>query len=279
MFRRETQARYRTGPGKLIAFGDFVSQNTMDRIQDTEKKWMGHLCLDAIVNEGLCEESDIQAFFLPRLALQLSIPASAYMSLSENRLGFELKLNKKPREPFVSVFASNAITVWRIGTKRMLSELLHLIKDQLELGQIKSPLDEKQPSYVNLLARVLDAVYPTRQLQLNVLTYPQAAHMIVKRRLVGAGLLPSGLNEDTLSRMKIDSSFVISIVDTLLIRLELAHRYLFEVQVPDNVKWIVGWTIDKYVKREDFFGFPGQDANSFGYSSDGSVWHKGHRSR
>ena len=205
-----------------------------------EKKWMAYLCKDAIRNLGIVQEADMASFFLPKFTLLPPRLPTTFVVVAENRLSFELPLTQPSLQNWVMLYSSASVSGARLGLKQLQLDILDQTRNQVLLWT-RPEESQQQQSFLNVLAKLLDAIYPTHQLPTAVLGYPLSAPTIIRKRLETLGLYAAPKGEDPQAdASKFDANFVLRIVDQIRLRHESAHRFSFEITVPERVVWIAG---------------------------------------
>ncbi|KAJ3300337.1 hypothetical protein HK104_001755 [Borealophlyctis nickersoniae] len=279
--RKDMRMLFQAGPGMICRFGDTIGDSTLEALQAFEKNNWARLCRDGI-QWGLVGADDIPTYFLRKIYLVAPRVRTGF-KISANRLEMTLGADTKdlfadmqnppPTPPeWECAYATAGPWLNRLMARPTVCELVLRTLAQLE-SQVSSPVADEL-SYVHLLARVIDAVHPTHQLQASVLAYPLSGVSILKRRLISLGynVGPGGEESTTL-----DAKTAVSIVKEISMRLETEHRFYFEFSAPDKTPWRVGFVSAKYMLEDDHNGYPGQDEFSVGFSHDGTVHWNGKR--
>ncbi|KAJ1529091.1 hypothetical protein HK096_009295, partial [Nowakowskiella sp. JEL0078] len=191
------------------------------------------------------------------------------------------------------VYATDGLWVGRLLSKPTILLFLKRTKSQIENHSVESGF-----SYVQILARLIDAVHPSHQLQATVLSYPLSASQIIRRRLLllgydiewketkqvmpatgVAGILNavSSIVDDALAgnTSTIDLKTALNIVAALIARLETEFRFYFEFASPDRCNWRVGLAVYRSIVFQDHDKYPGHNTESFGFASDGKIFWNG----
>jgi hypothetical protein len=157
---------------------------------------------------------------------------------------------------------------------RLLSKsLIRSLIDETFFNLKKKDVTQKDIdfNYVPILARLVDLIHPTHQLQATVLAYPLFATNILKRRLVSLGY-ELGNQEDG---FQVDYKFSLDLVRQLQRKAERDMRAYYEFSVPVKAEWIVGLISSTKVSISTQVGYAGQDSYGFGFGSNGSIYMRG----
>lgn len=188
------------------------------------------------------------------------------MEISEPRQAF-------PNQKWASVYASEGVWAFRLFSKPLVRDIVLQIYTQLR----RNADTQDQYSYVHSLARIIDLVHPSQKIQTAVMAYPINAVPTLRKRLANLGynIGPSG--EES---MYLDASMAIDYVKQINKRLDKEHRFYFEFAVQHRISWRVGFTMRTTgYDADDQTMYPGEDYESLGIASDGSVFYNGKETR
>ncbi|KAJ3197485.1 hypothetical protein HK101_003183 [Irineochytrium annulatum] len=237
--KRELRQLFQSG------LGDLVSDAAIEGLLLFQKINMVRLCKDAI-QWGLCDEDDVAG-----------------------RLEFGIQpVDGKPlKESWHCVYGNQGPWAARLVGRGMMTAMV-----TQSLEQLYEVRDTDNFSFVNAIARLLDLVHPTHQLQANVLAYPLHASSVLKRRLLALRYDIAPLTED---HGVIDQKSAVMIVKQMVLRLRREQEFYYEFSYPNNFPWRIGYTMASKATFGDNLRYPGQDEISFGFGSDGKVFHRG----
>ncbi|KAJ3412016.1 hypothetical protein HDV05_001397 [Chytridiales sp. JEL 0842] len=257
--RKELRSLFQSG------MGDLVSEASLEGLQLFEKTNSIRLCKEAI-RWQICELDDIASYFSRRASLLAPQPA-APVSVNTNRLEFSVADKVPPNSSWGCVYATQGAWNLRLLSKPMVLNML-----QQTLDRLRFETNADKVSYVCTLARILDLAHPSHQLQSSVLAFPLNANYILKRRLVALGYDISPAAEDNSS---IDEKFSIDILKQIIWKLHGEQRFYFELTAPEKAVWRAGFVTTANYKESEYSHYPGEDDQSFGFGSDGSIYYKG----
>ncbi|RKO94582.1 hypothetical protein BDK51DRAFT_15469, partial [Blyttiomyces helicus] len=279
--KKEMQLLFQAGPGMLCRFGDMIADSTLESLEAFERNNWARLCRDGI-NWGLCNSDDIPLYFNRKIYLVAPrVPARA--TVHPNRLELHLPHQSRsdpfpeatpppvlPPQEWACAYSTAGPWSARLMARPMIKNIVAQTFAQLRLNA--DAADAAALSYVQILARLVDAIHPSHQLQATVLAHPLYGPSILRRRLVALGYdVGPGGEESNL----IDGRLAVDIVKQLNKRLEKEHRFYLEFSTPDNAAWRAGFSVSNSTDQNDHTRYPGQDEFSFGFGSDGSVLYNG----
>jgi hypothetical protein len=189
------------------------------------------------------------------------------MKLAANRLDVQLVIDDADQDSWHCIYATAG--AWTVKTYAK-----PLIKDIVSqsLESLKQNANDEY-SYIHLIARTLDLVHPTHQLQAQVLAYPLYGSQILRKRLVARAYYVAKANDDV--SYIVDAKTAIDVFKQIEKRLEKELRTYFEFIVPYKSYWRVGLALgNKYVSHE-YIGYPGENKISFGFDYTGKILHDG----
>lgn len=270
--KRDMRTLFQTGPSVVCKFGDMIADASAEGIHLFEKANTSRLCKDAI-KSGLCEEDDIPGFFAKKILL-LPPRLQSHAILSMNRLETHLSMTALPGE-WNCIYASQGPSARRLVGKQLATTIIKRNYEHLS-EKVSTP---ENYSYNCMLARAIDLVHPTHQLQAAVLAFPHNAGTVLKRRLVALGYDTSTgtstANEDVGGGSgAADYLFAKYVLKQLVECLLRQQRFYFEFQVPEKASWRVGLQNANFVAESEHARYPGDDEYSFAFGSEGNIYYK-----
>eukprot|EP00743_Colponemidia_sp_Colp-15_P010127 GILK01011122.1.p1 GENE.GILK01011122.1~~GILK01011122.1.p1 ORF type:complete len:1022 (+),score=126.54 GILK01011122.1:72-3068(+) len=275
--RQDIRAAFREGPSLLKRIGDIMQQTCNNMVQK-----QAQALISAMTEQGLDFEK-----------LKLS-------SVS-NRLHRKMTLN--PLDMSMNMILQNSdLTVLHTGAPSVDSKGNDEddVQDDFRWGMVRAsdgpypiprydrPLmreivEDAIPTIAELtgrhalhtLTQIIDAVHPSQRLHNAIAENPSEARKVIQGRLEQLGYTHS---LHSLQKCTSDSEIRTAVKEVLQkvhARLKCWGRFYFEVHPhgePFPVsRWVIGWTTNPL--RSSFF--PGSDPDSFGFDSEGMMWHNG----
>ncbi|TPX41026.1 hypothetical protein SeMB42_g05767 [Synchytrium endobioticum] len=117
-----------------------------------------------------------------------------------------------------------------------------------------------------LVARILDLVHGTHGLQSSLLVNPRDAVLILRKKLTSLGYEVADFDDGGVKSEKLD---VFRIVELIQTRLLAEMRLYFEFTVNATTEWLVGVWVEN--KDHGVPEYPGSNAHSMGFCSDGTI--------
>ncbi|KAJ3016068.1 hypothetical protein HKX48_004246 [Thoreauomyces humboldtii] len=283
--RKEMKSLFQTGPGMIARFGDLIADSTLESLQSFERVNWARLCKDKIA-AGVCIEEDVPGYFLRKLFLVAPI-VHADVAVHPNRLEVHLTVlpddgsaptptpasttatPSSPQSEWGCIYATAGPWRARLMSRPTIRELVKQTHDQV--AGLRSQSDTY--SFVHLLSRLVDAVHPSHQLPAAVLANPGTASSIIRRRMVALGYKSVGGGPDETTPLEADH--VLAAITQISNRLQREHRFYFEFSAPDRTSWRVGLSAAKLINASAHARYPGDDAESFGFTSSGQIYYKG----
>jgi hypothetical protein len=257
--KKDLRALFQSGPGIIGRFGDLIADSSLDAIQSFEKSNSNRICKDAI-SFGFCEQEDIQGYYRQVVQLMSSIPRKD-LKFHGNRLEFHVTAVD---EMYHCCYATSGPWAVKLYSKSLVRSLVEETMNSLKAIAGR----ETEYSYVPILARLVDMIHPTHQLQAAVLAYPLFGAQILKRRVVALGYEMGNMNEEN---APVDYKYCLELVRLLQRKQEQEMRTYFEFTTPGKAEWIVGFCSANKVSATSTVGYPGNDAFSLGFTSAGNV--------
>ncbi|KAJ3204434.1 hypothetical protein HK099_001163 [Clydaea vesicula] len=315
--KKELKEIFQAGPGLVCRYGDLISDASIDTIRTFEYSNMVQLVQDGI-NCSFLELEDVSSLLSRQIFLSnpkkktliIVYPSRLEIELiveykkeeddveteesmmnrespeSVGQISTEIKQKLKAPVPipyWTCVYACRGVWGKRLLGKFILKDLCSQAVDQFT-RDLKNPL-KVQLSCTQLVARILDAVHPTHQLQSSVLASGGMGVTVLKKQaislgynvskesLIAAGIISTG--EDFLgSTQHCDPKLGLHILKQVLARLETELRYYFEFSAPDIVDWRVGFCSAIQYPNE-YLTYPGELPGTMGFGSDGSIFYNG----
>ncbi|KAH9253017.1 hypothetical protein BASA81_009022 [Batrachochytrium salamandrivorans] len=264
IWKRRLQSRgdlrllFQSGSGMIGRFGELVSGSSLEAIQSFDRGNWVKLCKEAI-SSGLCDHDDVPGFFSNKITIS-TINIDPQIHIFPNRLEFQIleaNATLKNLERWYTVYGTCGPWAIKLYSKPLVHDLV--IQALEQVMHISKNADSY--SYINILARTLELVHPTHQLQATVLAFPLYGIQILKRRILSLGYYLGNTNEES---MVLDHKLIIDILKQIHLRLEKEHRYYFEWTVSPKTKW-----------RIDNNTYPGKDSFGFGFGYDGLIFMDG----
>ncbi|KND01565.1 uncharacterized protein SPPG_03365 [Spizellomyces punctatus DAOM BR117] len=275
--RKEMRQLFQTGPAVVCRFGDVIAESTLEALQSFERFNWVRLCKDKIAGE-VCNDDDIPSYFLRQMFLAAPIVPTAVI-VHPNRLELHLSrltsseagVRRQPadelRADWGCVYATAGVWKVRLMARPTAREMVKQTQDQILTYRGQS----EKYSFVQLLARLVDAVHPSHQLPAAVLAYPLYGVSVLKRRLAALGYDVGVGGEDS---SILDTRTALSYIAQINYRLQREHRFYFEFSTPDKTAWRVGLSMARRIQASAHARYPGQDEYSFGFSSTGHIFYK-----
>lgn len=207
--------------------------NNIEAIQAFERSNSTKSCRDA-TSAGFCKFDDIPGYFGHSILL---IGAS---NMSSNRLEFRCSHGQS----WTCATASSGLIAAKLYSRCLVKNIVEQTQTSLQ----ESGLDQ---SYIHTLARLVDLVHPTHQLQASILANPTFGAQLLKKRILELSYDLGGGSEES---SFVDHNFATDILRQLLRRLEREVRAYFEFSVTSNSRWRVGCTF--LIKRFRHFRLP-----------------------
>ncbi|KAJ3131993.1 hypothetical protein HK100_005821 [Physocladia obscura] len=266
--KKELRSLFSNGSGMMCRLGDLVSGNTMEAIQLFEQSNNVRLTRD-VVRWSLCEAEDIPIYLGKKMALVNPKTNSSTVILRPNRLEFHIS-EIATQSTWGCVYANLGPCSSNLTNQKIASEITSQSLDQV-LNVVKKDangLTSSSLSFLCILARTIDAIHPTHQLQGSVLAFPLYAGTIIKKRLVALGYNIAPFTEDT---GVIDGAFAANILKQIYNGLVRQQRFFFEVSFQDFTVFVVGLISAAHMHENDHTLYAGIDDYSFGFSSTGEI--------
>ncbi|KAJ2999525.1 hypothetical protein HDV02_002672 [Globomyces sp. JEL0801] len=216
-------------PGTIGRFGDIIANNNLESIQGFERYNWARLCKDAI-NFGMCELEDIPGFF-NQVCLQ-SPRNNSHVMISPSRLEFKV-MDKNPEYHCVS--ATSGAWANKLYAKALIKDIMDQSLEQLM--EKDGPNRDTDYTYAQFLAKVVDVLHPTHQLQASVLAFPLYGPQILKRRILQLGYDMSGTSEET---SQLDFKFTMDVMKQMCRKVDKDMKCYYEFSVPLKANWRAG---------------------------------------
>ncbi|XJO77036.1 hypothetical protein BDV3_001679 [Batrachochytrium dendrobatidis] len=273
--RRDLRLLFQAGPGMIGRFGELISDSNMEVIQTFERNNLAKLCKEAITS-GLCDHDDVPGFFNNKITL-ISPKKMKRINVFPSRLEFQIKeieddMAVRDPEQWYTVYATCGPWAIKLFSKPLVQDLVHQSIEQIR--HISKDADSL--SYIHVLARTIDLVHPTHQLQATILAFPLYGVQILKKRILSLGYSMDPANEDSVI---LDHKLALDILSQVYKKLETEHRYYFEWTTLPKTKWRIGFSTGRHVKVLNNTAYPGMDSFSFGFGNDGSIFMDGEKLR
>jgi len=286
----ELISTFREGPAMLKQFGGLLENTCNNLVQNNKSRLLEELHKHG-VDVGRSRANDATNKLYRKVLLN-SLDKSKNIYLDHG----ELTMVHIPSTDWGYVFATAG--PWKI--KRYDKSMVETLTKEALL-QLDTNASSGHDALKNL-ARVLDAVQVgVSNLYKTATEFPRKSKQVLQDRLDSLGIHIDG-PETSLLKIKQDGMIKEAVKEVILktlARLQYHGRFYFEVHphtVPTRSLSYYDEDIDKSSKVECSFeftndtfvvglsfdtlscaGFPGNDASSFGFCSDGSVWHNGER--
>ena len=245
-------------------FGDLIAESNLDAIQTFERNNWAKLTKDLIYSDG-CEQEDLQGLLGQRVIIYTpKYSQKVKVGLSRSEFNLNPFDENNQEDQWHSVYASAGPWAVKQYARPLIKEIVMQTMDQ-----IKSVPKELDFSYTHILARILDLVHPTHQLQANILAYPLYSTHILKRRLLALGYEVGGPNEDL--TFVLDNRLALEIMKQIDKRLEKDLRAYYEFIVSFRSRWRVGLVATTHYSAFSHELYAGRDNYGFGFDSDGLI--------
>ncbi|KAI8589518.1 hypothetical protein BDZ88DRAFT_461954 [Geranomyces variabilis] len=289
--RKDMRALFQTGPGMISRFGDLITNSTLESLQSFERMNWARLCKDKIA-AGVCSDEDVPAYFTRKIFLAApAVPADVVVHA--NRLEVHLREPRSspdggtpppvtpPKNDWGCVYGTAGPWRARLLSRPTIRELVRQTHEQIvDLRRQEDGGDSY--SYAHLLSRLIDAVHPSHQLPAAVLANPANGAAVIKRRLRQLGYSTTHPNTPVYAQpatvdeaAPFDAQHALGIIAQIADRLRLKHRFYFEFSAPDRTSWRVGFSVSKRGNANAHARYPGDDDQSFGFSSTGEIYYQG----
>ncbi|KAI8899147.1 hypothetical protein BC833DRAFT_587015 [Globomyces pollinis-pini] len=258
--KKDLRFLFQSGPGTIGRFGDIIANNNLESIQGFERYNWARLCKDAI-NFGMCELEDIPGFF-NQVCLQ-SPRNNSHVMISPSRLEFKV-MDKNPEYHCVS--ATSGAWANKLYAKALIKDIMDQSLEQLM--EKDGPNRDTDYTYAQFLAKVVDVLHPTHQLQASVLAFPLYGPQILKRRILQLGYDMSGTSEET---SQLDYKFTMDVMKQMCRKVDKDMKCYYEFSVPLKANWRAGLISAIKVTNSNKLKPPGSDLYSFGFTPSGSI--------
>ncbi|KAJ3203755.1 hypothetical protein HDU82_006320 [Entophlyctis luteolus] len=262
--KKEMRSLFSNGSGMICRLGDLVSANTLEAIQLFEQSSAVRLTCDAVC-WNLCEPEDLPAYLDKKVAIrQPKLPCT--LLLKPSRVEVKLQSGASANS-WGCAYGTHGPSASHHCGKKMQTEMTAQALEQLlsfveSRREAPSTPNSPTPSFLCILAKIMDAVHPTHSLQTSVLAYPAYANTLLKKRLLSLGYSIAPFTEET---GQIDSAFAISVLKQICNNLLRDQRFYFEVSYSDPTVFCIA------MKENENNIYPGYNEHSFGFISTGEI--------
>lgn len=256
--KRSVRSLHQGAMAAMGRVGDLISDSSLESINTFEKTNMARLLKD-VINTWNCEQEDVMGALGMRACLALPRISRAF-KLSANRLEAQLLSDDTANNAWHCIYGSCGPWALKSLAKPFHKDLVAKTMEQLKTSEPDTH------SYVHLLARTLDLIHPSHQLQAQTLGFPLYAAQILRKRIQALGYELPAAEE---SNAAIEYKLTIDLIKQIDRRLDKDLNCYFEVMVPFKASYRIGFHLGTAPMHQE--GYPGQDCNSFGIDSFGCV--------
>eukprot|EP01137_Pigoraptor_chileana_P015636 Opistho-2@5265 len=272
---KERTSLFREGNMLVSRMGDLIAENSRNNIRRYLERGWSTLHENGVAGGRIRAQDAALNRFHRKLTLD-PFDVIAPLCLSEDNLemDFRIPATQGPAESSAwrVVRATDGPWVVRENSKPLMLEMLTVARRTMETvtsGFVAG----------KLLPRIVDAVHPSSSSPLHprVMSQPTGFMETIERQLRSLGYHVTPSLAETGDRLE-SRTTCLDVIGQLEGSLLRTMRYYFEIDAQENkglsslprATWAVGFTIDAGHLPERF---PGSDKLSFGFISDGTIWH------